>query len=147
MTICSFFETRIIPIFSLLDYLNRIVIPFSLMIVSLFLLIKLLLNSNESQTNKNLTIGSIVLNVANISLTMPIILKSFFSMSGISLAFASWIFYSSYAVNFYIIIFTHPLVLNRFLILFRLRSSTNETIQIRYTHIQHINTESNINLI
>ena len=141
---CSFFETKVITIFSLLDFLNRIVIPFSLMTVSSLLLIKPLLDSNNNQeTSKSLTICSILLNISSISLTIPVLLKSLFSITESSFTFTFWIFYLSYSVKFYIILCTHPSVLEQFLILFRLRSPTDESVQIRYTHIQLNNTESN----
>jgi hypothetical protein len=147
--ICSFISSGLVTFLTYMDLVNRVICPFILMIILIILLIKPLLfnnnnnNNNNNNENHNLIITSIFLNIYNIFLTLPILLNSFFSINEFSFSFTLYVFYVSYAVNFYIILATNSSIRNEFLVMFKCSKPTMTSMnQIIYDRIE-ANTNSN----
>jgi hypothetical protein len=147
LIICSFISSGLVTFLTYMDLVNRVIFPFILMIILIILLIKSLLfnNNNNNNENHNLIITSIFLNIYNIFLTLPILLNSFFSINEFSFSFTLYVFYISYAVNFYIILATNSSIRNEFLIMFKCSKPTMTSMnQIIYDRIE-ANTNTNHN--
>ena len=137
---CSFINSILVTVLSYMDLINRVVVPFLLMLIcSVSLLVSL--RSNRVLNNRNLVITSVTLNLVNILLTVPILLHSFFSISEFSFTLTLYIFYVSYAINFYILVLTDSLIRSQLLILLKLKTSNDQDYQISYTQIQYIPSE------
>lgn len=139
---CSFINSILVTVLSYMDLINRVIIPFILMLVCSVLLLACLY-SQSVFNNKNLVVTSVLLNLTNIILTLPILLNSFLSISDFSFTFTLYIFYSSYAINFYLLILSNSLVRNELLVLLKLKSCNDEDYQIRYLQIQCVSSEFN----
>ena len=72
-------------------------------------------------------------------------MNSFFSINEFSFSFTLYVFYVSYAVNFYIILATNSSIRNEFLIMFKCSKPTMTSMnQIIYDRIE-ANTNTNHN--
>lgn len=135
---CSFFNSAVITIvLSYMDLTNRIIIPFgSLIICSILLIVSIMKSGNQHLNSKDLTKTSIVLNLFNILLALPVLLNSFLNISEFSFTFTLYLFYSSYAINFYIILLTNSLIRNEILVLLKVKPPIEESFQ-RYLQINN----------
>lgn len=143
---CTFIDKFSLDLFSYMDLINRAVVPFVLMILSTILLTHSIFKSrhrisgtgvNESDRKRfrkdlKFTITSIFLNLVYIFLQMPVSITIFFPNYWISpvYVFSLFLFYASYAVNFYTIITFNSIVRNEFLVLFGLNTIANKTTTV-----------------
>lgn len=145
---CSFKDATIDIILSYMDLVNRVILPFVLMIICSCLLTysifksrqKVIVNyaSNDNHTFKKdlkLSVTSVLLNLIYVLFCLPISINDFANFSEFNFTLTLYIFYMTYAVNFYIVLMFNSLVRREFLILFRLRSAHEQTYVVRYIQI------------
>ena len=124
-----------------MDLVNRVVIPFVLMTIFTIILIDFIFQSRKrihqknysSKQNRNFqkdikfAITSIALNVVYVLFNLPVSIFLILPNYYLYLTYPAllFLFYSSYAVNFYIILITNSLIRNEFLILIKLRNNKN----------------------
>jgi hypothetical protein len=157
---CSFTDSDIDVILSWMDLINRVLVPFLLMIIFSILLIHSIFSSSNRiltnyTTSENMTfkkdiklsITSLLLNLFYILLCLPISINDFVNFTEFYFTFTLYVFYMSYAVNFYIILISNSLVRREFLILFKIISATEQNYVVRYIQIDtdSINTRGNNN--
>jgi len=133
-TTCDFADINAQLLISYMDLIARAVVPFFLMIVCSVTLIYSLFKSRlrvvenflaeENQTfyrELRLAVSSISLNIIYIATQLPISITIFQSQyySNFIYELSFYLFYFSYAINFYIILATNSLFRSRFISLFR----------------------------
>jgi hypothetical protein len=133
-TTCDFVDTNAQLLISYMDLIARAIVPFSLMIICSVTLIYSLFKSRlrvvenflaeENQTfyrELRLSVSSLSLNIIYIATQLPISItifqEEYYSNFIYELSF--YLFYFSYAINFYIILATNSLFRSRFISLFR----------------------------
>jgi len=132
--ICDFVDTNAQLLISYMDLIARAVVPFFLMIICSVTLIYSLFKSRlrvvenflaeENQSfykELRLAVSSISLNLIYIITQLPLSIIMFQTdyFSDLYYEFSFYIFYFSYAINFYIILATNSLFRSRFFSLFR----------------------------
>ena len=119
--ICSFGqESKLDSVLAYLDLLNRVVIPFSLMLVSSILLIVCIFKSRQrvltnytSLENKifkrdvRLAFTSLILNCFYVAFNLPLSFNELFEDLDFYYAFSVYMFYASYGVNFYLVLISN----------------------------------------
>jgi hypothetical protein len=151
--ICNFIDLNSQLILGYMDLMNRVLIPLLLMLIFSSLLIQHIFksrlrisNNNISYSNKQnktfkrdtkFSVTSIILSIIYAILTLPNSIDVFFNNYYFYITYPAFLFlfYSSYAVNFYIIILTNSFVRNEFFIFFKSKKSlptngVNGTIRI-----------------
>ena len=133
-TTCDFADINAQLLISYMDLIARAVVPFFLMIVCSVTLIYSLFKSRlrvvenflaeENQSfyrELRLAVSSISLNIIYIATQLPISITIFQSQyySNFIYELSFYLFYFSYAINFYIILATNSLFRSRFISLFR----------------------------
>lgn len=137
---CDFTSSNSQLILSNMDLVNRVVIPFFLMTLFTIILIDFIFQSRKriiknysSKQNKTFqkdikfAVTSIVLNIVYVLFNLPVSIVIFVPNYYLYITYHLFLFlfYSSYAVNFYIILLTNSLVRNEFLIMLGLRNKIN----------------------
>jgi len=139
--VCDFISTQSQLVLGNMDLVNRVVIPFVLMTIFTIILIDFIFQSRKrihqknysSKQNRNFqkdikfAITSIALNVVYVLFNLPVSIFLILPNYYLYLTYPAllFLFYSSYAVNFYIILITNSLIRNEFLILIKLRNDKN----------------------
>jgi hypothetical protein len=114
---------------NLTDAVNRVILPFILMIVfSAMLIFKIVRSSqrmtqNLSTTNQNkrlkrnikISISLIFINIFYIVLTLPVSITDYSSFLSLDFFLTLYIGYMSYGINFYLILFKNSLISDEFL--------------------------------
>jgi hypothetical protein len=115
--ICSFGdESKLDSVLAYLDLINRVVLPFILMLVSSILLIVCIFKSRQrvlkNYTNLEnkifkrdvrLAFTSLILNCFYVTLNLPLSFNELFEVHDVHYAFSVYMFYASYGVNFYLV--------------------------------------------
>jgi hypothetical protein len=138
-----------------MDLANFFLLPFLLMLLFSILLIififksrsRIRLNSSEREAKRlrqdiKLSISLLFLNLLFLLLNLPIVTDQFLPFESDKYTIVSYIYYTSYAVNFYILIFTNSLFRKEFYQLFEKKRveikrnlesffSTNNNAQVR----------------
>jgi hypothetical protein len=143
---CTYKTAEQLMIISIMDTINRVLIPFSLMFISSFLLIYCLFKSRTrivenflAEENKTfyteirLATVSISLNLIFLFLNMPVCVISLFpniANENIFL-YSYYLFYFSYAINFYILLLSNSLFRDEFLNLFKKTKIIEDHIEIQ----------------
>ena len=143
---CTYKTAEHLMIISIMDTINRVLIPFSLMFISSFLLIYCLFKSRTrivenflAEENKTfyteirLATVSISLNLIFLFLNMPFCVISLFpniSNENIFL-YSYYLFYFSYAINFYILLLSNSLFRDEFLNLFKKTKIIEDHIELQ----------------
>lgn len=136
---CDFISQESQTILSMMDLVNLVIIPFILMVVFSFLLMSSIFRSRrrvmtnytsgENKTFKRdikLAITSISLNLIYLILNVPLSIVSFTSnFTDFIFYLCVYIFFASYAVNFYTILFTNSLFRKEFFSLILRRNTTS----------------------
>jgi hypothetical protein len=133
-TTCDFVDTNAQLLISYMDLIARAIVPFFLMIICSVTLIYSLFKSRlrvvenflaeENQTfyrELRLSVSSLSLNIIYIATQLPISITIFQAeyYSNFIYELSFYLFYFSYAINFYIILATNSLFRSRFISLFR----------------------------
>ena len=131
---CDFVDTHAVNLISYMDLAMRVIIPFSIMFVFSLLLSYAMFASRkrivenflaeENQTfykEIRLATSSICLNLIYIFLQLPVSLTIFYGeyFNNLFYVFTYYLFYLSYAVNFYILLPTNTLFRHTFFNLFK----------------------------
>lgn len=138
---CSFSKPSEQMILAFIDLINRILLPFGLMITCSFILIhsiytlrKRILENflpkqhKKYQKNIKLAITSISFNMFYIILNLPISVNYLFINSDdFMIILCLNIFYSSFSINFYLVLISNSLFRSEFLALFGKKSLIKET--------------------
>ena len=125
---CTFVNLEIQMILNLMDTVNRVLLPFILMIVFTVLLIfsivrssqRIAANLSRSKQNKRLkrdikiSISLIFINIFYILLALPISIAGNVSVLSFEFVLTCYILYIAYGINFYLILFTNSLVSTEF---------------------------------
>lgn len=129
-TICSFDNTEHQNLISLMDLINRVVIPFTIMVfcsliltISIFRsrarIVRIFLPEEKKRFSKEIKIAtsSICLNLFYIFVNLPISIVVFFDnyFNNDLYGFYYYLFYSGYAINFYILVATNSIFRKEFL--------------------------------
>jgi hypothetical protein len=136
---CYFAEFRKIGvILSWMDLANYVLMPFTLMFLCSFLIIFTIFQSRRNvsrnqKSNKNLdrdirfSVTCFVLNLLYLLLNLPLAIILLFpiNFSATFFSLTNYLFYLSYAVNFYILLFTNSLIRRQFLELFKGKRPAN----------------------
>jgi hypothetical protein len=130
-TICYFNNNENQIIIANMDLANFFLLPLLLMLLFSFLLIssifksrsRIRLNSSEREAKRlkkdiKLSISLLVMNLLFLLLNLPIVIDQFLPFNSDKYTIVSYIYYSSYAVNFYILLFTNSLFRKEFKLLF-----------------------------
>jgi len=148
--ICNFIDSRSQVILGNMDLINRVLLPTITMLIISSVLIQHIFksrsrianidnhndnNNNNSAQNKNnqkdikFSITSIVLSIIYACLTLPNSIDVFFENYYLYITYPAllFLFYSSYAVNFYIIILTNSIVRNEFFMFLGFKNSVYPT--------------------
>lgn len=133
LTGCDFSNTNAKDIISYMDLVNRAVLPFTLMSFCSGMLIKQIINSRQRIQMNNFSLGErrrsqkdiklgctlICINVIYILFNLPYSVAVFlddYNTNNIYI-FSYYLFYSSFAINFYIILMSNSLFRKQFLII------------------------------
>jgi len=124
--VCAFKDVTSQQIFCYLDLVNRTIIAFILMILFTSILIdyifksrKRVSNNYTSRENRNFqkdikfAVSSVFLNLIYLIFTLPNTIDAFLPLF-ISFPTLFFLFYSTYAIDFYIIVMTNSLVRNEY---------------------------------
>lgn len=129
-TICSFDNTEHQNLISLMDLINRVVIPFTIMVfcsliltISIFRsrarIVRIFLPEEKKRFSKEIkiAISSICMNLFYIFANLPISIVVFFNnfFNNDLYGFYYYLFYSGYAINFYILVATNSIFRKEFL--------------------------------
>ncbi len=143
---CTYKTAEHLMIISIMDTINRVLIPFSLMLISSFLLIYCLFKSRTrivenflAEENKTfyteirLATVSISLNLIFLFLNIPICVNDLvpkISNENIFL-YSYYLFYFSYTINFYILLLSNSLFMNEFLNLFKKSKKIEDHVEFQ----------------
>lgn len=134
---CIFIDTDSRLFITYMDFFNRVIMPGVLMIIFTILLFYYVIKSrsisNSTLKSKRiyrdlkLSITILSFNLFYMVLQLPltivyILIPDYYT--NIYYIFACYIFYSSYAFNFYILLFTNSLIRNELLLWFSVESNT-----------------------
>jgi len=126
---CTFVNLEFQVVMNLTDAVNRVILPFILMIVFSAMLIFTIVRSSQrmtqnlSTTNQNkrlkrnikISISLIFINIFYIVLTLPVSITAYSSFLSLDFFLTLCIGYMSYGINFYLILFKNSLISNEFL--------------------------------
>jgi hypothetical protein len=132
--VCDFFDSNASLVLSWLDLANYVMMPFILMVIFSFLIICTIFQSRRTVflnriANRNLnrdikfSLTCLILNILYLTLNMPNAIINLFSInySNILFSFTYYLFFLSYAVNFYIVILTNTKIRKQFFTLFSIK--------------------------
>lgn len=136
---CDFITAESQFYLSWADFLNLIIIPFLLMTTFTLLLIHAIFTSRRRvifgytsrenrafQRDVKFAVTSISLNLIYLILNLPLALISFTtSFNDYTFLLCVYVFFASYGVNFYIVLFSNSLFREEFISIFRLRVYSN----------------------
>jgi hypothetical protein len=143
---CSYRKTEQLMLISVMDATNRVLIPFSLMLASSLLLIYCLFKSRTrivenflAEENKTFYIEirlatvSISLNLIFLLLNIPYcIVRLFPSFSNQNIfLYSYYLFYFSFAINFYILLLSNSLFRAEFFNLFKKTKKNGENLEMQ----------------
>lgn len=119
LNVCVFTDPQAQIILSFLDVFNLLLIPFSIMFVSsIILIITIYISRKRAQSENEISkkdirfsITSISFNIGFLVLNLPLAIVCFFTTNFSDYTFYTtyYLFYASYAINFYIILFSNKL--------------------------------------
>lgn len=150
---CGFANPRGQLIISLMDLLNRVLVPSALMFLSSNLIVcliyklrtRIIANFKPTEVNNfnrdiRLAVSSILMNLIFIVFNLPISITLFLPFEANSFLITFYLYYLSYAVNFYIILHTNQVYRHEALVLFKLKHTTriNHDLEMDITHMQQI---------
>lgn len=134
VTMCSFIDLRSQTIVSIMDLVNRVLLPFILMSLFTFLLVLTVFKSRKrslanytSRQNKTflrdirLLITSILLNIIYLVFHLPLSIYVFFPdyFSDLYYMLDIYLLYACYSINFYLIFVSNSLFRGEFLLMFK----------------------------
>lgn len=146
-TECNFLEVNSRLILISLDLVNRVLIPFILMISCSFLLIYFIFKSRTKVSDSNMNFKSfrketklsltlITVNLIHLALNFPYSIEMILNNTHLNITYfiTLYLFYSSYAINFFLILTTNSMFRKEF---FNICKSIS--IRTKTGHLHHIN--------
>lgn len=144
---CHFGEQlQIDSILSFMDLFNRVLMPFILMTISSILLVLSIFRSRKRvyrnyttmenrvfKKDLRLAFTSLILNLCYIAFNLPISISELMNLSDFYYVFSLYMFYASYALNFYVVLFSNFIFREEFLLFLNFKNNLQSYYVVRYT--------------